>query len=123
MSHDSDESKVARSLVALMERGLADQDAETCARLAAARRRALQQRSQPGLLTWVERWRNWGLGGALLATAMSVTVMIFIDTPSFEPVDGDIDSVELAVLAGDAELYADIEFYFWLEQQDESLEL
>ena len=88
------------------------------------RRQALLQRSGWQPFFWLDRFSNWGFGGAALATAMSFSALLFIKAPVPEsPPFADQNSIELAVLNGDAELYADLDFYYWLEQQEESREM
>ena len=119
-----DEQKIAELVARAMDRQVAGQDAATRARLALMRREALRQGSRWRPFFWLGGIGNWGFGGAALATAMSFSALMFIDTPipDSSPSAGH-SSIELAVLNDDAELYTDLDFYYWLEQQEESREL
>ena len=123
MNEDTRDREIAELVVKAMDRQVAGQDAATRARLASMRRQALAQRSAWQPFFWLDSIRNWGFGGAALATAMSFSALMFIDAPAQESSPLTDHSIELAVLNGDAELYADLDFYYWLEQQEESREL
>jgi hypothetical protein len=93
-----------------------DQSVETldpvvCARLRAARQRALAQPQRAGKLTYT----GWAFAGAA-----AVALVIAMVVPRFDNSDAGanvyfVEDVQLLSGGDDLELYDDLEFYRWLE--------
>lgn len=105
------------------DESVAGLDGQTRSRLARARARALEGADRP-------RWLRWpGATGLLPAGALAAAVLaaFFVLNGPERPSPG-MDLAELSdldILLGedDLELYEELEFYAWLEEQPEILEL
>jgi hypothetical protein len=99
---------------------VAELDAGTRARLAAARRAAIERASKPGYLPWLFTGRGLiplgGLAAALVA-ALIVTQGPAVRERSTETaVLGDL---EILVAEEEFDMLEDLEFYSWLDEQPE----
>lgn len=123
MNREFGDEELARRIAATMDKQVASQEADLKARLITARHQALASRSSSySLFDWAKLGR-WGYGGAVFASVMIVALLVVMNIPGGEQTGSLDESLELAILDEDAELYADMEFYFWLNQQGESREL
>ena len=109
MSQDKDQQFVS-SVRQTLDHSVTELDAVTLARLRAARLTALQGRHKPPI------WQN----RLALATAMSVVLVAGVWVLQ-KPMEQDLplDDLQLLTAKEDLELYRDLEFYQWLEQQRE----
>ena len=109
MSQDK-EQQFVDSVRQTLDRSVTELDAVTLARLRAARLTALQGgHKQP---VWQNRMA--------LATAMSVALVTgvwLLQKPTGQELP--LDDLQLLTAKEDLELYRDLEFYQWLEQQRE----
>ncbi|WJW75671.1 DUF3619 family protein [Thiohalobacter sp. IOR34] len=102
---DGDEA-FARRLRQQLEAGLGQLDVPTRARLAAARRSALEGRSR--------RWRA-PLGLALAASLLlALSILLLRAGGGAAPV---VEDIELLVSGEDIEFYEELDFYDWLAAQ------
>jgi hypothetical protein len=107
--HEDDARLIAEVRAALDEGG-ANVDAATRARLAQARARALEPRRR--------HWRWWlPAGGAVFASLLAA--VLWLGQPAPVPGNG-LDSVtdfELLTANDDLELFEQMDFYRWLEEE------
>ncbi len=112
--HESDDEKLMAAVRAELECDAAALDVFSVARLKAARIRALAQTSPPRL-AWAV---SWGLPTGAFATAILASLSIWqIQQPSVTVVD--VPAVEALAAEETADLYENLDFYEWLEQQVE----
>jgi len=123
MKREFGDEQVARRIAAAMDRQVADQDASLQNRLAVIRREALAQRSDDSAIFRWGSFLRWSFGGAALAAATAVVLVLMVDVPPGESPTQIDDGLDLAMSVEDVELYADIDFYYWLNQQEESRDL
>lgn len=86
-------------------------DADTRHALRLARERAAREASD-GRLAPI---RNWLIGAMVAAPACLVVGLMVFNGATSEPLDSP--PVEVLAIAEDAELYADLEFYEWMAQE------
>lgn len=91
-------------------------DAATLARLRAARRTAIAE----GLNSKLAAWRSWllPLGGMVAAGLVVVTLGLFWFSPSNNLIQANVDDVELLTAHESPEFFSDMEFYSWLDEDD-----
>ena len=90
-------------------------DAETLARLAAARQRALAARRHSfGVST--RRWQ--AVGGLALAASVVFGASIWLHGPMQGPLPPSPADLEMLAEDGELELLEKLEFFRWLETQD-----
>lgn len=82
-------------------------DAATCARLRAARLRALQ----PGPA--YRPWLIWPAGGLAVAATLLLSWGLWFSGPT-GPMPAALEQLELLSSSDSLELYTDLEFYQWL---------
>lgn len=94
-------------------------DGATLSRLRQAREAALRQ---PGSSRWLPdlsgnglRWAGAAAGVLLLVVALSVWRQAGV------PPQGVMDDLEVLASSEDLDLYRDLDFYLWLEQQEGAL--
>lgn len=106
-----DERRLIAQVRAALDDGVANLDAVTRSRLAQARAKA--QRPQR------HRWYWWlPLGGAALASLFAG--LLWLGQPTMLPghgTDSPMD-VELLTASEDLELYQELDFYHWLEEEN-----
>jgi len=92
-------------------------DAATLQRINQARRQALARRKR----SWRLAGRWWVPAGSLAAIALAAVVVINLPGQSGAPLGGefpDSEAIQLLTAQDDLELYRDLDFYLWLDQQD-----
>jgi len=109
---------------ALLDASARQLDDATVARLARARRAALDLPRAP---RWTARWRSWGLPLAGLAAACAILVALNPGHPRRADVGSGAQppvasGVEIEAGASDEiiDLYQDLEFYAWLDVREDT---
>ncbi len=123
MSNSENDKRFAEAIRAQLDDSLNDYDAATLSRLNQARQRALDELPKAGRLPW-----HW----PALAFASALALVVLIGFPGGQVqvspemddvalVDIDLSDDEMALLASDddLEMLQDLEFYAWLEQQQD----
>lgn len=105
-----DEQQLLTQVHRALDEGVAGLDGATRSRLAQARARALEPR---------HGYRRWWLpaGGAVLASVL--TAVVWLGQPLPLPDNGfsGVTDLELLTANDDLELYQELEFYHWLEEE------
>jgi hypothetical protein len=102
-------------IAAVLDDRASSLDAETLARLAAARHRALATRRRTfGLST--RRWQ--AVGGLALAASVVFGVSIWLHGPMQGPLPPSPDDLEMLAEDEGLELLEKLEFFRWLETED-----
>jgi hypothetical protein len=107
--HDDDHRLMKRVRSALDE-GAAQLDGATRSRLAQARAHALESRRSA--------WRRWlPAGGAVFASVLAA--LVWLGQPAPQPGNhfGGVADLELLTSSDDLELYRELDFYRWLEEE------
>jgi hypothetical protein len=111
---DRAQDLLQQRLVAALDDRAANLDAETLARLAAARRAALATRRRTlGLAT--RRWQ--AVGGLVLAASVVFGVSIWLHGPVRGPMPPSPADLELLAEDKELELLEKLEFFRWLETE------
>lgn len=110
--HDKDSPWLA-NVVQQLDASARDLDAATLSRLNRARQAALAE---------VRPRRPWLLLAPMLATAAALALAIGLAWRTPEPLPAEDPAQDFAMLAEgqDLDLYADLEFYAWLDAQPSS---
>jgi hypothetical protein len=114
MSDRERDDEIARRARAALDRSADELDAATQTRLRAARRAALDALDAPPSV--------WPRRALLSASAAGLLfgVSWWLRTPALPvALDDDLDDVEILAGADDLELYDDLEFYRWLDDDDD----
>lgn len=120
---NEDQQRLSARIRSHLDDSLQDYDAATLSRLNQARQRALD--ALPA-----RRARAWQWPGLGLAATLALVLMIGIQRQPPAPAPASVDAglmsaelsdEELALLASDddLEMFQDLEFYAWLEQQQD----
>ena len=96
-----------------LNQSLEDLEPEVTQRLADARRHALQASDTPEYRTSRNTWPAWGLAASVAVAAVLGVFYSGTDEPH-----RDGDPFDVVMTGEPLELYADLEFYLWLEEQD-----
>lgn len=115
MPSDNDQA-FTKAVKASLDRATDNLDADTVARLHAARKRAIaahRQRRKP----WINVWVPTGALAAGLAVVVA-TFMWFAVPTSLAP--SDIEDLELLATHEGIEIYSDLDFYGWLATQSDA---
>lgn len=104
---------LTRAATDALDDSVRDYDAATRHRLRAAREAAVEAAARPDLRSQLLRWM--GLGAAFASCAM-FWVLWTGGLGSQAPVS-EVPEPELIAMAGETDLYQDLEFYQWLAQQ------
>lgn len=123
MSNSDNDKRFADAIRAQLDDSLNDYDAATLSRLNQARQRALDELPKAGRRPW-----HW----PALAFASALALVVLIGFPRGEtpmaPAHNDValwdielsdDEVALLASEDDLEMFEDLEFYAWLEQQQD----
>ena len=119
MSDRERDDEIALRARAALDRSADEVDAATETRLRAARRAALDALDAPPSV--------WSRRALLSASAAGAAGLLFgvswwLRTPAIPvALDDDLDDVEILAGADDLELYDDLEFYRWLDDDDEPI--
>lgn len=109
------DDRAARLARARLEQSLEELDPITVERLAASRRRALAQAARPR-----PQRRRWApAAGLAVAASLAVLALLVARDPQI-PAAAPVDALELLAAEEPLELYQELEFYLWLEQQSRS---
>lgn len=120
--NDQSEQKFLERSRATFDRSVAELDPAVCARLARARRAALANIAQPASrhLAW-----GWLPAGAVasIAVGLFVTLLWIKPAPDHPVALIAENSADLDILLAedDLDLYADLEFYTWLDSQPDGV--
>ena len=102
-------------IAAALDDRAANLDAETLARLAAARQRALAARRRTFGLS-ARRWQ--AVGGLALAASVVFGVSIWLHGPMQGPLPPSPADLEMLAEDDEVELLEKLEFFRWLETED-----
>lgn len=120
MSTDLGDEDLVRRARAALDRSVAELDPATLGRLRAARRDALDGVAPASR----RRAFVWAPLGALAAAAVALVIALSPRPTEVAkappPPPRLVEDLEVVVSNDDLELYADLEFYEWLEQQDQA---
>lgn len=112
---DRESDLLQQRIAAALDDRAANLDAETLARLATARHRALAtRRSTFGLST--RRWQ--AVGGLALAASIVFGVSIWLHGPMQGPMPPSPADLEMLAEDEELELLEKLEFFRWLETED-----
>ena len=112
---DTESDLLQQRIAAALDDRAANLDAETLARLATARQRALAtRRSAFGLST--RRWQ--AVGGLALAASIVFGVSIWLHGPMQGPMPPSPADLEMLAEDEELELLEKLEFFRWLETED-----
>ncbi len=108
---DPAEQALIEEVRAVLDDGVQSYDAQTRHRLRAAREAALEQAV----------WRSpawWWAGAAGLAASLALLAVLLL--PSWQDAEhaSDMATPELLAMAGESDLYQDLEFYRWLAARE-----
>lgn len=98
---------------AVFDRGVQDLDAATLSRLTRARQRALSRLDRPA-----RRYRRGWLPAAA-ATLIAILAAVLLwsrPQPPAPPVAANVEDMEILLADEELELYSELEFYAWLEE-------
>ncbi len=108
--------QVSQRFTAALDEQVDALDAVTLQRINQARQQALEQRKR--------RWRpgQWLIpAGSLAALALVAMVIVNLSGKPGAPASADFpddEALQLLTAQDDLELYRDLDFYLWLDQQD-----
>jgi len=115
---ERDDPMLERNIKRLLDDAANDLDADTLARLRAARARAWQRAEvEPGFRRQRRGWLAVG-GLAVAGLALAVAGTLWTVTPRGTPLGG-IEDAELLASKESPEFYAEIDFYQWLAQRND----
>ena len=95
-------------------------DVATLDKLRQARQKALDQESGRPILDWLPAGHIVATTGAITVTTAVVMLAFWISVVNPQTRVNTIEDIELLASADNAELYENIEFYEWLESQQQS---
>jgi hypothetical protein len=122
MSDERSEAFEAQTKRAFDE-SVAALDGSTRAKLAAARREALERASAPGIAAVVDRWLNpaWLDARTLVPAGVAASALVAAWVAWQPAVEtgvrtASLDDLEILLGEEDLEMIEDLEFYVWLEE-------
>lgn len=117
----SDEQKLRELAKASLERSVDNIDGATLSRLRQARHAAMQQRETPVLATWLRP----ALASAFTVCALAILLTMLPNRKADDDLLANaealqqMDDFQLLSNGEDLDMIQDLEFYEWLEQQDQ----
>ena len=118
MTMPSDDDKFLNSAQRSLREAEENLDPATIARLRAARRNAIEQ----GLRSKSSLWRAWLLpvGGAVAAGLVVIMAAALWFSPPTNLIQANVDDVDLLTAHESPEFFADMEFYSWLDDDNDA---
>lgn len=119
---EPNDSMLARQAKRLLDEAAQNLDADTLARLRAARARAWQRAEQESRTPMKRPRSHWWLpvgGLAVAGLVLAVAGTLWLVSPGGVPLTG-LEDAELLAAKESPEFYAEIEFYHWLAQRNDA---
>ncbi|MGI9262008.1 MAG: hypothetical protein ACR2QR_08230 [Woeseiaceae bacterium] len=121
--NDMDRNELERRARELHEEAVEQLDPDTLARLATARRLALDEASQPAMTPTLfgKRWAPAALTAGLGSLAVAWLLLDHQREPANVIVEGELaDDIEILLAGENLELLENLDFYLWLTMQPDA---
>lgn len=109
---ENDQEKFEQQIKQRLDQHVEGMDGETLSRLRQARTKALEAKKP------TFHWQPFG-GAVALASVVALTVSIWLVQPTGDLEATALDDIEMLASSEEPEFYEDVEFYYWLETQQD----